>query len=217
MSVVVEFSISGEDFPLGSALTAGGDAEVSIEGVVPIRGERAPYVWVSNGDLEAFERGARAAEAVLDVTRLDRLDGDALYRVEWSADADGLLAGLAQYEAVVLEATWLHRWRFRVRFHDHALLREFYVFCRDHDVDLSVTRVSVLEEKPGPGPSFDLTAQQRRALVIAVEEGHFEVPRRIDLPAIAGELGISERATSNRIRRGVDRVLRSALLGPEPR
>lgn len=214
MSVVVDFSVPADDFPLGSAITSVGEVEVTLEAVVPTGGDRVPYVWVTGDDLATFERGARDAEGVAAVTRLDRVGEDALYRFEWSADADGLLAGLADHEAVVLDATLLHRWCFRVRFHHHDLLREFYESCRDEGVDLLVTRVSVLEETPPvPGATLDLTPRQREALLLAVRRGHFEVPRRTDLSDLATELGISRQATSTRIRRGVDNVLRATLLG----
>lgn len=213
MSVVVDFSVPPDDFALGSALPSGEDVDIAIEAVVPTSGDRVPYVWVSGGDLDAFERGTRDSTAVLDLTLLERLDEDALYRIEWSPDANGLLTGLADHGAAVLEATRLRRWRFRVRFHEHDLLRDFHGFCRENDVEVSVTRVAVLETPTGAGPRFDLTPEQREALLLAVRGGYFEVPRRSDLSAIADELGISRQATSKRIRRGVDRVLRGALLG----
>lgn len=217
MSVVVEFSLPADDFLLGPAMASAGNVEVTLEAVVPTRGDRVPYVWVAGDDLAAFERGARRAEGVAAVTRLDRVGNDALYRFEWTSDADVLLAGLARHEAVVLDATLLRRWRFRVRFHDHDLVRGFYEFCRGEGVDLLVTRVSVLDETPAQGGGLGLTHRQREALLLAVRRGHFEVPRRTDLSGIAAELDISKRATSTRIRRGVDSVLRATLLGAEGR
>ena len=213
MSVVVEFSLPPDDFALGSALAPGVDVEVALEAVVPVSHARVPFVWVTGGDLDAFERAASAADSVSDLRLLERFDDGALYRFEWSPAADGVLAALAEHGAAVLEATRLRRWRFRVRFHDHDHLREFHAFCRSNDVDVSVTRVAVLRDASGAGPRFDLTPEQREALVLAVRGGYFEVPRRTDLTAIADELGISQQATSNRVRRGVDRVPRATLLG----
>ena len=213
MSVVVEFSLPPDDFALGSALAPGADVEVALEAVVPVGGDRVPLVWVTGGDLEAFEPAARAAEPVSDLRLLERFEDDALYRLEWSPPADGVLSALAEHGAAVLEATRLRRWRFQVRFHAHDHLREFHAFCRANDVDVSVTRVAVLDDASGAGPRFDLTPEQREALLLAVRGGYFEVPRRTDLSTIADELGISRQTTSNRVRRGVDRVLQSTLLG----
>lgn len=213
MSVVVEFSLPPDDFPLGSALSSDPDVEVALETVVPTRGARVPFVWATGGDLAAFERTVRDDEAVSELTMLDRVGDDALYRVHWSRAEDGLLAALDEHGGAVLEATRLRRWRFRVRFHDHDHLREFHAFCRADDLDVSVTRAAVLKPPPEAGPGSDLTDGQLEALLLALRSGYFEVPRRTDLPAIADELGISRRATSNRIRRGVDRVLRESFSG----
>ena len=214
MSVVVEFSVPADGFALAPALSADEDVRIALEAIVPTSDERFPYVWVSGEDPDRFERAARNEANVAGVTRLDRVGEDALYRIDWAPDADGLLAGLADHEAVVLEATRRRRWRFRVRFHDHDRLPGFYAFCRERDLGLSVARVAVLEERSPSGPAAALTPEQREALVLAVREGYFEVPGRADLSSIAEELGITQQATSNRIRRGVDRVLRSALRSP---
>ena len=214
MSVVVEFSVPPDGFHFDSALDPDEEVQIALEAVVPTGDGRFPYVWVSGADPTAFERAAREDPDVAGVTRLDRFGEDALYRIDWAPDADGLLAGLADHEAVVLEATRLRRWHFRVRFHAHERLPEFYAFCRDRDLGLSVSRVAVLEQRSVSGPAAELTAEQREALELAVREGYFEVPSRGDLSAIAGELGITQQATSNRIRRGVDRVLRSVLHSP---
>jgi predicted DNA binding protein len=46
-----------------------------------------------------------------------------------------------------------------------------------------------------------------------VQRGYFEIPRRVTLTDLAEELGITRQATSERIRRGVNAVLRSVLVG----
>lgn len=216
MSVVVEFSLPSDDFALGSALSAGADVEVVLEAVVPIRGERVPFVWVS-GDVDSFESAARAVGAVAELARLDRVGEDVLYRIAWSSGADAFLAAIAEHGGAVLSATRLRRWEFRVRFHDHDDLREFHVFCRENDLDVRVTRVAVLDGSSRAGPEFDLTPRQREALLVAVRGGYFEVPRQTDLSAIAADLDVSRQTASSRIRRGVDRVLRATLLGHRSR
>lgn len=214
MGVLAELSISAEDFPLGSALGSNGDVEIALEAVVPVLAEVAPYVWVRGSDPVSFEGESRTADGVVDLVRLDRAGDDTLYRVEWSPEADGVLARFAEHGAAVLEATRLGRWRIRARFHDNDRLRGFYETCRDDGVDVSVTRVSVVEGPTVRAPAFDLAPRQREALLLALEAGHFEVPRRTDVSAIAAELGISRRVTSHRIRRGIERILQAALVGP---
>lgn len=217
MCILAEFSISAEQFALGSTLGSAGDVELALEPVVPVLAEVEPYVWVMGGDPGTFERETRADGSVSGLTRLCRAGDDTLYRVESPPETDGILALLADYGAAVLSATRLGRWRFRARFHDYDRLRGFHESCRAADVDVSLTRVSVVDESPLRGPTFDLTPQQREALLVALEGGHFEVPRRTDVSAIASTIGTSRRVAANRIRRGVGQVLRTALEEPGSR
>ncbi|MDX1748149.1 MAG: helix-turn-helix domain-containing protein, partial [Halobacteriales archaeon] len=57
------------------------------------------------------------------------------------------------------------------------------------------------------GIESSLSADQREALTLALDEGYFDVPRRINLITIADRLGISDSAASQRIRRGLSAVL----------
>lgn len=117
----------------------------------------------------------------------------------------------------MLEAvTYEEGWYFRVRFPNHDLPGQFYDFCTDRDISVHVDRVYALADAPANGRSFDLSQEQREALVIAVREGYFEVPRRTDLSAIGSQLGISQQAASNRVRRGANKVIGASLLKGAP-
>lgn len=61
------------------------------------------------------------------------------------------------------------------------------------------------------GQTPDLTDRQRSLLQSAVQEGYFKVPRTISTVELAERHGMSDRETSETIRRGIDIVLRSAL------
>ena len=52
-----------------------------------------------------------------------------------------------------------------------------------------------------------LTSAQRTLLAAAVEGGYFEIPREITMAEIAEQLGISDQAASERLRRGLSTVL----------
>lgn len=215
MSVIVEFTISTEDFVFGSALATDEEMRIELEAIVPTASRLVPYFWATGSGFEAFERHVLREPDIESISQLDRIGDTALYRVEWSTDADGLLDGLAQTEAVVLEAMTVETgWHFRVRFPDHDLLGQFYNFCIEGEIALHVERVYTLAEASRAGRSFDLTQKQREAIVLAVQRGYFRVPREVDLTDIAEELGISQQAASKRVRRGADKVLRGALLDP---
>lgn len=60
--------------------------------------------------------------------------------------------------------------------------------------------------------SAALTDRQRRTLALAYEKGYFDVPRGTSLTDLATTLSVSEQAVSERIRRGLETVLRVTAL-----
>ncbi|MFU8867812.1 bacterio-opsin activator domain-containing protein [Natronococcus sp.] len=216
MSVIVEFSIATDEFVFGSALETVEDMEIELEAIVPVGRQVVPYFWATGEGFEAFEHHVGSDPGIESITRIDRIDGTALYRAVWSSDADGLLGGLAEAGAVVLEAmTTEGGWYFRVRFPSNELVERFSEYCTDRSIAIRVGRVHPLAEASRAGRRFELTPGQREAIVLAVQRGYFEVPRETDLTAIADELGISQQAASERVRRGANAVLRAVL--PIPR
>lgn len=212
MSVIVEFSLPTEAFLFGSALATVEEMTIELEAVVPTGDRIVPYFWATGEGFEAFERHVREDPNIEGLTRLDRIDDTGLYRADRAREMNGLIAGLAETEAVLLEAATVDdAWYFRIRFHDHDLLGQFYNYCTDHEITIHVKRVYTLTEPSRAGLTFDLTPEQRAAILLAVENGYFKVPRETDLSAIAEELGISQQAASKRVRRGADTVLRAVL------
>jgi predicted DNA binding protein len=218
MSVIVEFSLSTEEFVFGAALATVEEMEIELEAIVPTGNRVVPYFWATGGEFSAFERHVVSDPDIESMTKLDQIDESVLYRAEWTRDINGLLDGLAETEAVVLEAMTLEDgWYFRVRFPNHDLLGRFYNFCTEQEISIHVERVYTLTEVSRAGRLFELTPEQREAIVLAVRYGYFEVPRETTLSVIADELGISQQAASKRVRRGADKVLRGALFAPGER
>ena len=218
MSVIVEFTISTDNFLFGSALETDEDLDIELEAIVPTGKRVVPYFWATGGDFPSFEAAVLADPDIAALAQLDRVEDSALYRAEWSTDIDGLLNGLAETEAVVLEATTqAGGWYFRVRFPDHDLLGRFYNFTTEHELAITIGRVYTLAEASRAGRNFDLTPEQRDALILAVKNGYFKVPRGTDLSAISEELDISQQAASKLVRRGAQKVLAAALLAPGER
>jgi len=215
MSVVAEFTIPARAFEFGRALNTDPPMKVSIDRLYRSKNEIVAYVWVSGGDIDVFRDTVERNEHVRNVSRIDTTDANGLYRVEWNGDLEDLLAGIDRTEGVILQASGVETWTFQLRFPNHDRLEDFYSFVTDADIDLDVDRVYVLAEESSDEPEFDLTLAQREALMQAVRRGYFEVPRRVTMSAIADDLGISNQAASERIRRGSDTILRTVLLGTE--
>lgn len=217
MSVVAEFSAPAGAFELGRLL-AGDGVRIELERLVPTGNELVPYFWaeVPEGDFEAFERSVRADPLVSGLEVADRVGDERLYAVEWERPPEGLLRCVARTGGVVLEGRSADgHWRFVVRFPEHDGLASFGDLLEDRGVDVEVHRVHGRSREDRRVHGFDLTGEQREALVRAARRGYFEVPRRATLADLADDLGISPQAASERVRRGTDAVLGSVLLGDE--
>jgi predicted DNA binding protein len=212
MSVILEFTIDGEDFELGRVLSGPPDFHLELERVVPTGDMVMPFVWATGDAHEAFEESVRAHAAIRKFVVLDRIADSGLYRIEWEETPTDLIEGIARAEAVVLEAQGDGTWTFRLRFTDHEALSEFHDYLIDHDVPLHVERTYATAETVERSRQFDLTHEQREALVLALERGYFASPSRASLEELAEGLGISRQALSQRIRRGNETILRSVLL-----
>lgn len=215
MAFVVELEIPADTFDLGRVTSVGGRVHLELERVVPAGEEVMPFFWATEcADYERFERRVREEALVEELTAVARFDDRVLYHVVWGATTASLTRALSESNATILEAEGNDPWEFQLRFTDRDHLRSFVDACQAAGIEVRLRRV--FELQPDTDPAADgLTDEQRDALVAAVEAGYFEVPRGTTLSEVAAELGISQQATSERVRRGADRVLRRVLLAGE--
>lgn len=212
MAVIIELTINAADFDLGQVTAVGDAVSIELERVVPTGGEVMPFFWVSGIDFDVFEETVRERELVEDLTAIARLSDRVLYHVSWGSSVSSLTKILLNSEATILEATGTMPWLFRLRFSDHRFVRAFYTRCQDAGIDINVERIYTLTDEDPSVYQFNITSHQHEALVTAVSEGYFKVPRGTTLREVATHLEISPQATSERVRRGADKVLRSVLL-----
>ncbi|MFP9060950.1 helix-turn-helix domain-containing protein [Natrialbaceae archaeon A-chndr2] len=211
MSVILEFTIGGKKFILGQVLSGPEIMHLELERIVPTGDMIMPFVWVTGENHDAFEETVQAHPAVKELIALDVVGDSALYRIEWHDEPTDLIEGIAAADAVILEARGNRQWQFRLRFPNHDKLSDFHNFILDHDIPIHIERTYTLSETTERGHQFDLSPEQREALVLATRQGYFATPRETSLEEIAEELGISEQAVSNRIRRGNEKILQQVL------
>lgn len=211
MAVIAEFTVAPEQFVLGQVLLRASDIEVEMERVVPSSQRVMPYIWVRGDDLEEFEDAIQSSDYVEEVVPLDVVGNRGLYRVEWSEDVRSLIYAMAAFDATILEANSAGQWFFRIRFEDQNRVAEFNEFLNDRGIDITMTRLFRLHESEHERP-YGLTETQQRVLLLAIERGYFEVPRRATLRDIAAELDVSEQSVSETIRRGANKVLKQTLV-----
>lgn len=212
MSVLAAFEIASKDLPIGRLVRDTPGLTLEFERIVPTSDAIMPYFWVTGGDLDQFERNLAAASIVIDFQRLDDVDDGTLYRVEWARHEGMLIEGIVQTSGAVLTGAVDDEFmEFLVRFPDHDHLAQFYNYCTENDITLTLQRVFSLTDRSERSREYGLTAEQREALVLAASSGYFNSPREVTLDELAAELGISQQAVSQRVRRGTQKVMLEAL------
>lgn len=216
MSVVTEFTIPASSFALGRTFEAVPDLTIEVERLATHSREWVmPFVWVTSGDLDAVEAALREDPTVGSLQRLDDTDGIAEFSVEWSEDVQALVDRIVDQRAVLQEAEAADgTWFLKLRFTDQEAVGEFRTHFQGRDYGFELRRL--YEGRPPNEREYDLTTEQREALVTALERGYFDVPREAEGGDLADELGISTNAVSQRLRRATRNLTRNALAASTP-
>lgn len=213
MAIIVEFTLPASSFPFGRATSGDSEVRVQLERVIPLEEGRIPFIWATGTNFDQFERVLESSDVVERWEAVSTVGDSVLYYTVWNTEYETFLNGLAELDVTILEGHGDGRWSFTVRFKTHADLTCFHQFYQEQNYPVTIERVTSLEEEPEARYGFGLTTEQRQALLLAVQNGYFAIPRETTLDDIADVLGISSQATSERVRRGADTVLRKALVG----
>lgn len=211
MSVIAGVSVPAEEFALGHLLEVRPGVQIRLESMVPTGETMIPYFWVESPDIDAVEGALWESPMVQDVAIVDRVGNEALFRVAWEEDVDGLIEGIREADSVILGGNGHgDHWTFQLRFPEYDDLSSFYRAVVEKGISMDLESVhDPIDRADTPG--MTLTDEQREALVVALDEGYFSVPRGITLVELAEKLGISDSAVSQRIRRGLTKVLETGL------
>jgi predicted DNA binding protein len=212
---VATFSLPAQGFALGHTLEATPDMTVKAErvaahGTVWVM----PCLWVTGGDFDAFDTALDADPTVKRVIETEAFDEETYYQVEWSDSVAQFVDALIDTEGSVLNAE-AHdgTWELRIRFATREQLDIFqdYLSRQEHSYRL----LNLFEPRFPRQERGQLTAPQRDALVMAVEQGYYRIPRDVAMEELADSLGISRQAASERLRRGIEQLVTTVLIDPE--
>lgn len=216
MSVFAEFHVPTDSFALAQTFRQAPETVIEIERVVATKNLMTPYFWVSGGGRDEFPTAAEADPSIQDLTQVDAFGEADLYRANWTENVESIIHAYTQYGATIFEATGAEDvWELRLRFDNRDHLREFQAYCVENDLSFDLQRLHDLAH-PLTAGQYGLTDKQREALVTAWESGYFETPRKVTLDEVADQLGISQQALSNRLRRGQQNLIPSTLTVTPP-
>ena len=217
MSVITGIRIPSADFELGQILSIEEASAVELETLVPSGGATVPLFWVyepvENDFLETVER----YPTVNSVTEVDVFEDRTLFRIDWDASQDHLFQCILEHDGQILSATGSpEEWDFEIRFPDREALSQCQDCCENAHISVNLTRVYNPTDADA-GPWYGLSEPQREALTLAVRMGYYDIPRGCTTAELANELGISDQAVTERLRRAIGAFGRHALLTPESR
>lgn len=212
MATVVTASVPAEEFALQETLEAVPDVEFECERLVETGdGAVMPLVWARGADPEDVDAALETDPSVQSFDRVATFDDELLYRMQWFDRVELVIQIITGSAATVMDAYGDGRtWALRVLFPDRDALSQTTDFCEQRDLTFDVR--SVREMDGEPSGRYGLTEEQHVALTTACQRGYFEVPRRVDLDELAGELGISHQSLSERLRRGHQALIEDTLL-----
>ena len=198
-----------------AAVTATDDVRVSLDQqAVAGPGDVSWTVWAEGGDVAAFEAGLDADPTIADYAVIGGDRQRRLYHVRLSGSGREQTASpcLAEANGQFLDATHSDdRWVVRLRFPNREAVRVFFECCADLE-GVTASLVRLYQSGEAVDRPFGLSRRQVDALRAAFEAGYFDVPRGATLGDLAAELGISDNAVSERLRRGIHSMLAATLV-----
>jgi predicted DNA binding protein len=215
MSVIAEFKVGADEFELGRILTVEDLSSIELESLVPVGEDTVPLFWIHNSTIDSFVDSVQRHPAVNAAEAVDVFEDRTLFTLDWDANQDHVFGGIRRHGGQLLSARGTPTdWQFELRFPDHDALSAFTDHCADAQIPLEMLRV-YNPTQPDAGPWFGLTEPQREALRLAVESGYYDIPRRCTTQELADDLGISDQAVTERLRRAIVALVSYTLAPPD--
>ncbi len=211
MGLIAEFQHNSPDMPLTDAVAAVPDVTLYVDRILVVDPDRPVVLCRVVGDDERFSAALAEDSTVETAETVDAGgDEDAMYRVRLRDPPLPIYRKYVELGTTPLGGiVTVDGWWARARFPDREALAEYRSFCTERGGTFRLERLT--RESSTDEPPFGLTREQYEALVEAREAGYFAVPREASTEEIGDRLGISAPSASERIRRGVDRLLENAL------
>jgi len=212
VSVIVELGVPVDAFELGRILPGLDDVEYSLETLVPIGEAPVPLLRVHDGETANLVDAVTDHPSANEMTLLTGTNGDEIYWLDWEHESDEFLTAVRESGGHLLSGnSHCGRWQFRVQFPDPDSLSVFNDLLRERGVEDDVLSVTN-SWSASRGDADALTTPQREAFEVAYQAGYYDIPRQASTADVAEQLGISDQALSERLRRGTARLIQAAVL-----
>lgn len=169
-----------------------------------------PFLWATDGDIGDLKAALGQDPSVDDFRVISAKSDIGYFNVHWSEEIQDLVDQIIDQHGIVQEAEATDgTWYLKLQFVDRDALEEFQAYFRQQDYAFELQRLH--DSTPPKEREYDLTPEQREALVTALELGYFEIPRDAQIEELAQALDISTNAVSQRLRRATGNLTRNTL------
>ncbi|PGF17075.1 bacterio-opsin activator [Natrinema sp. CBA1119] len=211
MGLIAEFQVNSPDLPLTGAVAAVPEITVYIDRILVDDPDRPVVLCRAVDDADdEFGPALEDDPTVETHTTVDGAGGGSTHRIRLRDPPLPIYRKYVELGTTPLGGiVTVDGWWARARFPDREALAEYRMFCTDRGGTFKLERLT--RESSSDDPPFGLTPEQYEALVAARDAGYFDVPREASTEEIGDRLGISAPSASERLRRGIDRLLENAL------
>jgi hypothetical protein len=210
MTVIAEITCPASSFLLEETLGSATEVRAELEQLVPVNTDLCHYVWIVGSDRERIEDALRADRTVEAFQLLEAFENRWLYSVDWEIADRPIVQGIVDHDVAILAAEGSNStWQLKLRFRNPEELSKFHTVSIDSSVEIALDRLYDPLEESLP---HQLTPVQRETLLLAYEEGYFDIPRKITLVELGDLLEISDQSVSERLRRAQVNLISSTLL-----
>lgn len=209
---IATISVAIDDFALSHALREVPDMVVKADrAAAHSRHWVMPCLWTAGGDFESFDAALAADPTVEKIVTKAQFENETFYQIEWAEEIQQHIDAALDERASILQAEACNDdWRLTIRFATRNQFDRFRGYLISEEIKFTLedlTQTSAPQQFMG-----GLTAAQRDALVTAVGEGYFTIPRAATMDDVADALGISTQSASERLRRGIEGFVNTMLV-----
>lgn len=211
-----EFRLSSSSLALVGLAGSIPNARIKLDEVVGVD-HSVLLCWVEAESYDTVEAALDAETSIAAWTLLEAATERRLYRlrmaepteVQVAIPEDFIKRGTTPIHATITRNGWL----MRARFSDRTTLTEYREDCQKRGISFTLEGLY----QPTKNPEDEelslagLTPKQREALLLAYEEGYYDLPRATELTDLSDRLGISRRSLSDRLRRAEREIIATAI------
>lgn len=211
-----EFRLSSSSLPLTGLAASIPNARIQLDELVGVD-HAVLLCWIEADSAESVEAALDAEMSIAGWTLLETAGDRRLYRLRVAESVEVrppvfeefIARGVTPIQATITGEGCL----MRARFPDRTTLKEYRKACDDRGMSFTLEGLYRPTTDPeGEGLSLaGLTQKQREAILLAHEEGYYDLPRGTNLADLSDRLDISRRSLADRLRRAERELVATAI------